>query len=72
MKMIRFIAPVVLIVGLAFAVHVARAQQPGIKRTELQRHDLSIPDGKPYRYALISMRERHFPNTRILVKRSFM
>jgi quercetin dioxygenase-like cupin family protein len=25
------------------ALHVARAQQPGIKRTDLQRHDLSVP-----------------------------
>jgi quercetin dioxygenase-like cupin family protein len=33
----------VLIVGSSFALHVARAQQPGIKRTDLQRHDLSVP-----------------------------
>jgi quercetin dioxygenase-like cupin family protein len=25
------------------ALHVARAQQPGLKRTDLQRHDLSVP-----------------------------
>ena len=25
------------------ALHVVRAQQPGIKRTDLQRHDLSVP-----------------------------
>ena len=30
-----------LIVGV-FALHVAAAQQPGVKRTDLQRHDLSI------------------------------
>ncbi len=33
----------VLVVGSAFALHVARAQQPGTKRTDLQRHDLSAP-----------------------------
>ena len=25
------------------ALHAARAQQPGITRTDLQRHDLSVP-----------------------------
>jgi hypothetical protein len=34
---------VVLIVGSGLALHVAQAQQPGIKRTDLQRHDLSVP-----------------------------
>jgi len=43
MKMIRIFAPAVLLVGLSFAVQVALGQQPGIKRTELQRHDLGIP-----------------------------
>ena len=32
-----------LIVGSALALHMARAQQPETKRTDLQRHDLSIP-----------------------------
>lgn len=39
----RLIALAVLIVGSGLALHVARAQQPGIKRTDLQRHDLSAP-----------------------------
>jgi quercetin dioxygenase-like cupin family protein len=43
MKTIRIIAVAVLIVGSGLALHVARAQQPGIKRTDLQRHDLSVP-----------------------------
>ena len=43
MKMIRIMALAVLIIGSFFAVQVTRAQQQrGIKRTELQRHDLSI------------------------------
>jgi quercetin dioxygenase-like cupin family protein len=33
----------VLIVGSFWAPHVAQAQQPGTKRTALQRHDLSAP-----------------------------
>ena len=32
-----------LIVGSGLALHVARAQQPGVTRNDLQRHDLSIP-----------------------------
>ena len=32
-----------MIVGSAVALHLAAAQQPGIKRTDLQRHDLSVP-----------------------------
>jgi quercetin dioxygenase-like cupin family protein len=33
----------VLIVGSGLVLQVARAQQPGIKRTDLQRHDLGVP-----------------------------
>ena len=43
MKTTRIIAIAVLIVGGGLALHVARAQQPGIKRTDLQRNDLSVP-----------------------------
>jgi quercetin dioxygenase-like cupin family protein len=43
MKTTRIMALAVLIVGGGFALHVARAQQPGIKRTDLQRHDLGVP-----------------------------
>ena len=32
-----------MIFGSAITTHVARAQQPDIERTELQRHDLSAP-----------------------------
>ncbi|HEY7216920.1 MAG TPA: cupin domain-containing protein [Candidatus Binatia bacterium] len=41
MKTTRIMAVAVLIVGSGLALHVARAQQAGIKRTDLQRHDLS-------------------------------
>jgi quercetin dioxygenase-like cupin family protein len=43
MKTARIIAVAVLIVGSGLALHVALSQQPGIKRTDLQRHDLSVP-----------------------------
>jgi quercetin dioxygenase-like cupin family protein len=36
-------AVAVLIVASGLTLHVAQAQQPGIKRTDLQRHDLGIP-----------------------------
>ena len=32
-----------LIVGLGVSLHVTQAQQAGIKRTDLQRHDLGVP-----------------------------
>jgi quercetin dioxygenase-like cupin family protein len=43
MKTTRMMAVAVLIVGSWLALHPASAQQPGIKRTDLQQHDLSIP-----------------------------
>ncbi len=43
MKAILIITVAVLIVGSGVALHGARAQQTGSKRTELQRHDLSAP-----------------------------
>ena len=33
----------VLMAGSGLALHVAQSQQPGIKRTDLQQHDLSVP-----------------------------
>jgi quercetin dioxygenase-like cupin family protein len=43
MKTKRILAVVALIVASGLALHVAQAQQTGIKRTDLQRHDLSVP-----------------------------
>jgi quercetin dioxygenase-like cupin family protein len=43
MKTTRIMAVAVLILGSGLALHVALAQQPGIKRTDLQRRDLSAP-----------------------------
>ena len=43
MKTIRIMTMSALMVGSGLALYVVRAQQPGTKRTELQRHDLSAP-----------------------------
>jgi quercetin dioxygenase-like cupin family protein len=43
MKMARILAVALLILASGLALSVAHSQQTGIKRTELQRHDLSIP-----------------------------
>ncbi len=43
MKTKRIVAVAVLIAGSGLALYVARAQQTGIRRTELQRHDLGVP-----------------------------
>jgi quercetin dioxygenase-like cupin family protein len=45
MKTIRTmaVAAAVLFAGSGLAPHMAQAQQPGVKRTYLQQHDLSVP-----------------------------
>ena len=43
MNTTRIILAAMLIVGSGVGMDGARAQQPGIKRTDLQRHDLSAP-----------------------------
>jgi quercetin dioxygenase-like cupin family protein len=43
MNTTRIKAVAVLIVASSLALHAAQAQQAGIKRTDLQRHDLSVP-----------------------------
>jgi quercetin dioxygenase-like cupin family protein len=42
MKTTRILTLLVL-VGSSLALHSTSAQQPGVKRTELQRHELSAP-----------------------------
>ena len=42
MKTNRMMTVAVLIVGSGLAVNVAQSQQPGVTRTDLQRHDLSV------------------------------
>jgi len=43
MKASRILAVSILTIASALALHLASAQQPGVKRTVLQRHDLSVP-----------------------------
>ena len=43
MKATRIVAVAVLIVASGLVLQVTPAQQPGVKRTDLQRHDLSVP-----------------------------
>jgi quercetin dioxygenase-like cupin family protein len=43
MNTTRIMAVAALIVGSGVALYVAPPQQPGIKRTDLQRRDLSVP-----------------------------
>ena len=43
MKTKRIIVVAALIAGSGLALYVARAQQTGIRRAELQRHDLGVP-----------------------------
>jgi len=43
MKTTRFMTTAALIVVSGLVLHGAQAQQSGSKRTDLQRHDLSVP-----------------------------
>jgi quercetin dioxygenase-like cupin family protein len=43
MNTMRVMAIGLLMLGIGLMPDVARAQQVGIKRTDLQRHDLSVP-----------------------------
>jgi quercetin dioxygenase-like cupin family protein len=42
MRATRIMAVAVLIIGSGLALHVTQAQQPGITRTDVQRHDLGV------------------------------
>jgi quercetin dioxygenase-like cupin family protein len=39
----RITAVALLLIGSGLALHIAEAQQPGVKRTDLLRHDLGSP-----------------------------
>jgi len=54
MKASRIIAVVALIAASGLVLHVALAQAPDIKRTDLQQHDLSIP-GREVIQALVEV-----------------
>ena len=44
MKTTRNIALAVMIIGSGLALHITQGQQPGIKRTDVTRHDLDVPE----------------------------
>jgi quercetin dioxygenase-like cupin family protein len=54
MKTMRIMAVAGLLAGSGLALHTAVAQAPGIKRTDLQRHDLSVP-GREVIQALVEL-----------------
>jgi quercetin dioxygenase-like cupin family protein len=54
MQTARIAGVVALIVAGGLALHVARTQQPGLKRTDLQQHDLSIP-GREVLQAIVAL-----------------
>jgi quercetin dioxygenase-like cupin family protein len=43
MKPILIFSAAMLLIAGGLTLHVANAQQSGVKRTDLQRHDLSVP-----------------------------
>jgi quercetin dioxygenase-like cupin family protein len=43
MKTTRIMAVAIVIISCGLALHLAQAKQAGSKRTDLQRHDLSVP-----------------------------
>jgi len=43
MKAIRIVTLAALVIGSSLLLHAAQAQGPGLTRTDLQRHDLSVP-----------------------------
>jgi hypothetical protein len=61
----RIIAVAVLIVGSGRPLHVARAQQPELERTDIQRHDLSVPGREVIQARVELERVLRPPGTRI-------
>ena len=55
--MTRIIAVTMLIVASGLALNAALAQQQGVKRTELQRYDLSVPGREVIQCVSILTRE---------------
>ena len=61
-----------VIVGSGLVLHAAQAQQSGVKRTELQRHDLGVPGREVVQVRVGLAPGVAFPRTAIRVKRSSM
>ena len=72
MKATRMAVVAAVIVASGLVLHVARAQQAGIRRIDLQRHDLSVP-GREVVQTIVELDPGvTSPGTRIRVKRSSM
>ena len=70
MKTNRIATGVALIAAGALALHTALAQQVGIQRTDLQRHDLSVA-GREVIQTIVELEPgTTAPGTRIRAKRS--
>ena len=70
MKTNRMMTVAVLIVGSGLAVNVAQSQQPGVTRTDLQRHDLSVLGREVIQVRVDLAPGVAFPRTAIRAKRS--
>ncbi len=72
MKATRMAGVAAVIAASGLVLHVARAQQPGSKRIDLQRHDLSVP-GREVVQAIVELEPGVTSSgTRIRAKRSSM
>ena len=74
MRTTLILAATMLMIGGGSALHVIQAQksdskQTDIKRTELQRHDLSIPGREVVQVRVDFPPARRFPHTAILARR---
>ena len=72
MKTIRIMTVAVLMVASGLALHAAQVQQSGIKRTDLQRHDLSVPGREVIQVRVDFAPGVAFASTVIRAKRSSM
>jgi hypothetical protein len=58
MKATRMAVVVGIIVASGLGLHMARAQQAGTRRIDLQRHDLSVP-GREVVQTIVELVEAH-------------
>ena len=72
MNTTQIIAVAVPIVASVLAPHMAQAQQPGNRRTDLQRHDLSVPGREVIQARVEIDPGATSPRTGIRAKRSSM
>jgi hypothetical protein len=72
MKTTRIMAVAAVIVAGGLALHTAQAQGPGVTRTDLQRHDLSVPGREVVQVRVDFAPGWWPPRTSIRAKRSSM